>query len=181
MKEYFSNIYLRGFLSACIAIYMPLFMWGNTIAHLPYFMNKIGMPSTSLGFFFMILSGIQIIFSQFAGRLIIPKIGSKNTLSIGILIFSLFPIILINSQNSFHFLLASVPCGFGVGLFFTTCTAITGIAERETNKILQPLWGAFLSFGFLCGAIFSSLWQFMNFSTYNLFILLSFLGLIGFF
>ena len=79
MKDYFSNIYLRGFLSACIAIYMPLFMWGNTIAHLPYFMNKIGMPSTSLGFFFMILSGIQIIFSQFAGRLIIPKIGSKNT------------------------------------------------------------------------------------------------------
>ena len=181
MKEYFNNIYLRGFLSACIAIYMPLFMWGNTIAHLPYFMNKIGMPSTSLGFFFMILSGIQIIFSQFAGRLIIPKIGSKNTLSIGILIFSLFPIILINSQNSFHFLLASVPCGFGVGLFFTTCTAITGIAEKKTNKILQPLWGAFLSFGFLCGAIFSSLWQFMNFSTYNLFILLSFLGLIGFF
>ena len=74
-----------------------------------------------------------------------------------------------------------MPCGFGVGLFFTTCTAITGIAERETKKILQPLWGAFLSFGFLCGAIFSSLWQFMNFSTFNLFILLSFLGLIGFF
>ncbi len=180
MREYFTNIYLRSFLSACIAIYVPLFMWGNTIAHLPYFINKIGMQSTSLGFFFMILSGIQIIFSQFAGRLIIPKIGSKNTLSIGILIFSLFPIILIYSQNSIHFLLASVPCGFGVGLFFTTCTAITGIAERETNKILQPLWGAFLSFGFLCGAIFSSFWQFMNFSTFNLFILLSLFGLIGF-
>ena len=165
MNEYFKDVYLRGFISACISIFVPLFIWGNTIAHLPYFINKIEMANTSLGFFFMLFSAIQIIFSQFAGRIIIPKIGSKNTLSLGILIFSIFPIIIIFSQNSFHFILASIPCGFGVGLFYTTCTAVTGIAERETGKILQPLWGGFLSFGFLCGAIFSSIWQYYNIDT----------------
>jgi len=181
MNDYFKDVYLRGFISACISIFVPLFIWGNTIAHLPYFINKIDMANTSLGFFFMLFSAIQIIFSQFAGRLIIPKIGSKNTLSLGILIFSMFPIILIFSQNSFHFILASIPCGFGVGLFYTTCTAVTGIAERETGKILQPLWGGFLSFGFLCGAIFSSIWQYYNIDTSYLFFLLSLFGTLGFF
>ncbi len=41
MNDYFKDVYLRGFISACISIFVPLFIWGNTIAHLPYFINKI--------------------------------------------------------------------------------------------------------------------------------------------
>ena len=66
MSEYFKDVYLRGFISACISIFVPLFIWGNTIAHLPYFINKIEMANTSLGFFFMLFSAIQIIFSQWS-------------------------------------------------------------------------------------------------------------------
>ena len=53
----------------------------------------------------MYFSIVQLIASQTAGRLIIPAIGTRNTLIIGIIIFSISPITFGLSNSKTLFLL----------------------------------------------------------------------------
>ena len=75
------KIYIHAFISACITIFIPMFVWGNIIAFLPWLVNKLNLLDSSLGFLFMLFAMMQIILSQISGRLIIPKIGSKKNTS----------------------------------------------------------------------------------------------------
>ena len=83
-----TRAYNNAFISACISIFIPLFIWGNVIAFLPWLVKKLELPDSTLGFLFMIFAGMQITVSQISGRVIIPRIGSKKTLALGMLIIS---------------------------------------------------------------------------------------------
>jgi len=45
------KIYINAFISACISIFIPLFVWGNIIAFLPWLANELNLLDSSLGFF----------------------------------------------------------------------------------------------------------------------------------
>ena len=152
----------NAFIAACISIFIPLYIWGNIIAYLPFLANDLNLPNSTLGFLFMFFGIAQILMSQIAGRYIIPLMGSKETLIIGILIFSISPFIFGLAQNTEVFLIASLPTGIALGMIFPTCTSITALVEQKTGKILQPLFTAFISIGFLFGAISSGIFQFLN-------------------
>ncbi len=173
------KIYINAFISACISIFIPLFVWGNIIAFLPWLANKLNLLDSSLGFFFMFYAMMQIIVSQISGRLIIPKIGSKKTQALGMLIFSTHTIFLGLAYNNFTFILSALPAGIALGLMFPTCTAITGLAEEKTNKILQPLFTSFISIGFLFGALSSGIFQYFEFYPPFVISSLSLLAFIG--
>ena len=173
------KIYINAFISACISIFIPLFVWGNIIAFLPWLANKFNLLDSSLGFFFMFYAMMQILVSQISGRLIIPKIGSKKTQALGMLIFSTHTILLGLAYNNLTFILSSLPAGIALGLMFPTCTAITGIAEEKTKKILQPLFTSFISIGFLFGALSSGIFQYFEFHPPYVITSLSLLALIG--
>ena len=173
------KIYIHAFISACISIFIPLFVWGNIIAFLPWLANKFNLLDSSLGFFFMFYAMMQIIVSQISGRFIIPKIGSKKTQALGMLIFSTHTILLGLAYNNLTFILSSLPAGIALGLMFPTCTAITGVAEEKTKKILQPLFTAFISIGFLFGALSSGIFQYFEFHPPYVITSLSLLALIG--
>ncbi len=173
------KIYIHAFISACITIFIPLFVWGNIIAFLPWLANKLNLLDSSLGFFFMLYAMIQIIVSQISGRLIIPKIGSKKTQALGMLIFSTHTIFLGLSYNNYTFVLSALPAGIALGLIFPACTAITGLAEDKTKKILQPLFTSFISIGFLFGALSSGIFQYFKFYPPYVICSLSLLALIG--
>ena len=173
------KIYIHAFISACISIFIPLFVWGNIIAFLPWLANKFNLLDSSLGFFFMFYAMMQIIVSQISGRFIIPKIGSKKTQALGMLIFSTHTILLGLAYNNLTFILSSLPAGIALGLMFPTCTALTGIAEEKTKKILQPLFTSFISIGFLFGALSSGIFQYFEFHPPYVITSLSLLALIG--
>ena len=86
-----ARVYNNAFISACISIFIPLYVWGNIIAFLPWLVKSLQLPDSTLGFLFMLFALNQIVVSQITGRVIIPKIGSKKTLVIGMLIFSTSP------------------------------------------------------------------------------------------
>ena len=131
------KIYLNSFFSASIAIFAPLFIWGNTLSHIPWIFQKLEMNNSTLGYLFMIFSLVQLFFSQLSGRLIIPNLGSRISLVIGLVVFSSTPIFFVFSNSITFFLFASVPAGIGFGIINTTATAVTSVAENKTNKILQ--------------------------------------------
>lgn len=86
------KIYLNSFYSASLAVFAPLFIWGNTLSHIPWIFQKLEMNNSTLGYLFMIFSVVQLVFSQLAGRVIVPNLGSRFSLVIGLIFFSSTPI-----------------------------------------------------------------------------------------
>ena len=171
------KLYFNSFYSACLSLFTPAFIWGNTVSHFPWIIEKMDFSNTTIGFFLMFFSVIQLISSQLAGRVMVPKFGSRNTLLMGVLFFSLSPITFGLSNNIYFFLLSGLPTGIGFGFIFTTTTAVTKIAEEKTNKILQTLLSAFMTLGFLFGGLTSGLYRYLEFDSHYLFVFLVLLGI----
>ena len=171
------KLYFNSFYSACLSLFTPAFIWGNTVSHFPWIIEKMDFANTTIGFFLMFFSIIQLISSQLAGRVMVPKFGSRNTLLMGVLFFSLSPITFGLSNNIYFFLLSGLPTGIGFGFIFTTTTAVTKIAEEKTNKILQTLLSAFMTLGFLFGGLTSGLYRYLEFDSHYLFVFLVLLGI----
>ena len=171
------KLYFNSFYSACLSLFTPAFIWGNTVSHFPWIIEKMDFANTTIGFFLMFFSVIQLISSQLAGRVMVPKFGSRNTLLMGVLFFSLSPITFGLSNNIYFFLLSGLPTGIGFGFIFTTTTAVTKIAEEKTNKILQTLLSSFMTLGFLFGGLTSGLYRYLEFDSHYLFVFLVLLGI----
>ena len=176
-----TRAYNNAFISACISIFIPLFIWGNVIAFLPWLVKKLELPDTTLGFLFMVFAVIQITVSQISGRIIIPRLGSKKTLALGMLIISTAPIFIGLANDTYSFVLSFIPQGIGMGMIMPTGTAITALAELKTKRILQPLFLAFVSIGFLFGALSAGLFQYSDFHPPHALASLSIVALIGIF
>ena len=172
-----NKLYFNSFYSACLSLFTPAFIWGNTVSHFPWIIEKMDFANTTIGFFLMFFSVIQLISSQLAGRIMVPKFGSRNTLLMGVLFFSLSPITFGLSNNIYFFLLSGLPTGIGFGFIFTTTTAVTKIAEEKTNKILQTFLSAFMTLGFLFGGLTSGLYRYLEFDSHYLFVFLVLLGI----
>ena len=171
------KLHFNSFIAASIAIFIPIFIWGNTVSHFPWIIEKLNFTNSTIGFFLMYFSIIQLIASQTAGRIIIPKIGTRNTLIIGIIIFSISPITFGLSNSKTLFLLSCFPTGIGFGMVQTTTTIITRNAEEKTGLILQTYLSAFLTLGFLCGALCSGIYRHFSFDSHYLFFTLIFVAL----
>ena len=173
------KIYLNSFYSASLAVFAPLFIWGNTLSHIPWIFQKLEMNNSTLGYLFMIFSVVQLVFSQLAGRVIVPNLGSRFSLVIGLIVFSCTPIFFVFSNSINLFLFAAVPAGIGFGIINTTATAVTSVAENKINKILQTYYSAFFSMGILLGGLCSGLYRYLEFNSYILFFILILFGLIS--
>ena len=173
------KIYLNSFYSASLAVFAPLFIWGNTLSHIPWIFQKLEMNNSTLGYLFMIFSVVQLVFSQLAGRVIVPNLGSRFSLVTGLIVFSCTPIFFVFSNSINLFLFAAVPAGIGFGIINTTATAVTSVAENKTNKILQTYYSAFFSMGILLGGLCSGLYRYLEFNSYILFFILILFGLIS--
>ena len=171
------KLHFNSFIAASIAIFIPIFIWGNTVSHFPWIIEKLNFTNSTIGFLLMYFSIIQLIASQTAGRIIIPKIGTRNTLIIGIIIFSISPITFGLSNSKTLFLLSCFPTGIGFGMVQTTTTIITRNAEEKTGLILQTYLSAFLTLGFLCGALCSGIYRHFSFDSHYLFFTLIFVAL----
>ena len=171
------KLHFNSFIAASIAIFIPIFIWGNTVSHFPWIIEKLDFTNSTIGFLLMYFSIIQLIASQTAGRIIIPKIGTRNTLIIGIIIFSISPITFGLSNSKTLFLLSCFPTGIGFGMVQTTTTIITRNAEEKTGLILQTYLSAFLTLGFLCGALCSGIYRHLGFDSHYLFFTLIFVAL----
>ena len=171
------KLHFNSFIAASIAIFIPIFLWGNTVSHFPWIIEKLNFTNSTIGFLLMYFSIIQLIASQTAGRIIIPKMGTRNTLIIGIIIFSISPITFGLSNSKTLFLLSCFPTGIGFGMVQTTTTIITRNAEEKTGLILQTYLSAFLTLGFLCGALSSGIYRHFSFDSHYLFFTLIFVAL----
>jgi len=133
--------------------FLIMFMIGIYFVYLPWNMERLNISETQLGISICAFGFANLFANQFGARIIVPRIGTSNTIIIGTLIFSYLPMIIASVPNYFYFTLFFIPIGIGAGLIFPVLNSQMAIIEQKTNKILIPFTQACFSAGSLCGAL----------------------------
>ncbi len=145
--------------NACFGVaFLLMFIIGTYFVHIPWNMDRLNISESQLGFGIFIFGIFNFFSNQISGRLIVPKIGTTNTIILGIIIFAFCPLLLISVPNYSSFLISWIPFGIAIGLLFPTMQTQISIIEEKTSKIVTPLFQACFSagslFGALCAAFF---------------------------
>ena len=145
--------YNAGTYTVFLSAFLVLFQIGLYFVYIPWNAERLQITEAEIGIGLFVFGITNLIGNQTSGRLIVPKIGTKNSIAIGLLGISYLPLLLILSPNYFWFLLAFVPFGFFVGFFSPSAQSQISMIEEKTSKVITPLYHAAFSFGSLVGAM----------------------------
>ena len=147
-----SKAYDNGVYATFLGAFLVLFQIGIYFVYIPWNAERLQITEAEIGLGLFAFGILNLIGNQISGRLIVPKIGTKNSIFIGLLGIAYCPLLLILSPNYYWFLISFMPFGFFVGLFSPSSQSQISMIESKTSRILTPLYHAAFSFGSLMGA-----------------------------
>ena len=147
-----SQAYDRGVYATLLGAFLVLFQIGIYFVYIPWNAERLQITEAEIGIGLFAFGLLNLIGNQISGRLIVPKIGTKNSIVIGLLGIAYCPLFLILAPSYYWFLIASMPLGFFVGLFSPSSQSQISMIESKTSRVLTPLYHAAFSFGSLAGA-----------------------------
>ncbi|MDG1345553.1 MAG: MFS transporter [Candidatus Thioglobus sp.] len=147
-----SKAYDNGVYATFLGAFLVLFQIGIYFVYIPWNAERLQITEAEIGMGLFAFGILNLIGNQISGRLIFPKIGTKNSIVIGLLGIAYCPLFLILSPNYYWFLISFMPFGFFVGLFSPSSQSQISMIESKTSRILTPLYHAAFSFGSLMGA-----------------------------
>ena len=119
----------------------------------PGFAQKIGASLTMLGSYGSVSAITMLLFSLPLGRLS-DKIGRKNMMTPGLLLFILVPLFYIVAKTPLHLYPIRVLLGLGVGLIFGNgFLLMTKVSEPEHRNTAQGLYMTSMGLGFTVGPL----------------------------
>ena len=142
----------KGIYTVFLSAFLVLFQIGIYFVYIPWNAERLQITEAEIGIGLLVFGISNLIGNQTSGRLIVPRIGTKNSIAIGILGIAYCPLFLILSPSYLWFLLVYIPFGFFVGLFAPSAQAQISMIESKTSVILTPLYHAAFSVGSLVGA-----------------------------
>ncbi len=132
---------------------LMLFQIGVYFVYIPWNVERLQISESELGLGLLVFGISNLISNQVSGRYIVPNIGTKNSMALGLLIIAFCPFTLVSAPNYLLFLLAYIPLGIGVGLFHPSAQSQISMIENKTSRIITPVYQAAFSTGSLIGAI----------------------------
>ncbi|MDC3216480.1 MFS transporter [Candidatus Pseudothioglobus singularis] len=147
-----SKAYDNGVYATFLGAFLVLFQIGIYFVYIPWNAERLQITEAEIGMGLFAFGILNLIGNQISGRLIVPKIGTKDSIVIGLLGIAYCPLLLILSPNYYWFLISFMPFGFFVGLFSPSSQSQISMIESKTSRILTPLYHAAFSFGSLMGA-----------------------------
>jgi len=147
-----SKAYDNGVYATFLGAFLVLFQIGIYFVYIPWNAERLQITEAEIGMGLFAFGILNLIGNQISGRLIVPQIGTKNSIVIGLLGIAYCPLLLILSPNYYWFLISFMPFGFFVGLFSPSSQSQISMIESKTSRILTPLYHAAFSFGSLMGA-----------------------------
>ena len=147
-----SKAFNRGIYTTFLSAFLVLFQIGIYFVYIPWNAERLQITEAEIGIGLLVFGISNLIGNQTSGRLIVPRIGTKNSIAIGILGVAYCPLFLILSPSYLWFLLVYIPFGFFVGLFAPSAQSQVSMIESKTSAILTPLYHAAFSVGSLVGA-----------------------------
>ena len=120
---------------------------------IPWNMERLKIDESDLGFAILTFGVSFLISNQIAGRILVPKFGTKKIMSLGIIIISFSNIILVSAPEYYILLLAHIPAGIGWGSSGPIGGIHTQLIEKHSGKIISPYYAMGFSIGIFLGGI----------------------------
>ena len=142
-----SKIYLNAIIASMQNAYIFFFTLGIYFVYIPWNLDRLKLVETDLGLWLFLFGIFNLISNQITGRIIVPKIGTRNIIMIGTTILAVCPLLLVSVSSYFTFMLVSIPFGAAIGFVIPSNQTQVSYIESKTNKIYTPVYQACFSAG----------------------------------
>ena len=129
------KIYVKAIISCMQNAYIFFFTLGIYFVYIPWNLERLHLIETDLGLWLFIFGVVNLISNQITGRIIVPKIGTKNIIMIGTVILAFCPYLLIVVDTYLNFMFIAFPFGAAIGFVIPSNQTQVSNIENKTNKI----------------------------------------------
>ena len=124
---------------------------------IPWNMERLQIDESDLGFAILTFGVSFLISNQIAGRILVPKFGTKKIMTFGLVIISLSNIILVSAPVYYILVLAHIPAGIGWGSSGPIGGIHAQLIEKHSGKIISPYYAMGFNIGIFIGGILAGL------------------------
>ena len=155
----------------------PMLIVGCYFGLIPWNMERLRIDESDLGFAILSFGVSFLISNQIAGRILVPKFGTKKIMIFGIVIIALSNIILVSSPTYYIFLIAHIPAGIGWGSSGPIGGIHSQLIEKHSGKIISPYYAMGFNIGIFLGGILAGFILGSEFNPTFIFLILFFTSL----
>ncbi|MDC0497982.1 MFS transporter [Alphaproteobacteria bacterium] len=147
------KIFRRATFAVILCSAYPMLIVGCYFGLIPWNMERLQIDESDLGFAILTFGASFLISNQIAGRVLVPRFGTKKIMTFGIIIISFSNIILVSAPAYYILLLAHIPAGIGWGSSGPIGGIHTQLIEKHSGKIISPYYAMGFSIGIFLGGI----------------------------
>ena len=171
------KIFRRATLASVITSTYPMIVVGCYFGVTPWIFNRLSIDESDFSFAILLFGIFFIISNQIAGRILVPKYGTKLIMSLAFPLVTFSTLLAIISSSYFYFLLTFIPLGIGWGASGPIGGIHSQLIEKHFKKIITPYYAMGFNLGILVGGSLAGIIMRNNYEPYLFFGILSFLSL----
>ena len=171
------KIFRRATLASVITSTYPMIVVGCYFGVTPWIFNRLSIDESDFSFAILLFGIFFIISNQIAGRILVPKYGTKLIMSLAFPLVTFSTFLAIISSSYFYFLLTFIPLGIGWGASGPIGGIHSQLIEKHFKKIITPYYAMGLNLGILVGGSLAGIIMRNNYEPYLFFGIMSFLSL----
>ena len=171
------KIFRRATLASVITSTYPMIVVGCYFGVTPWIFNRLSIDESDFSFAILLFGIFFIISNQLAGRILVPKYGTKLIMSLAFPLVTFSTFLAIISSSYFYFLLTFIPAGIGWGASGPIGGIHSQLIEKHFKKIITPYYAMGFNLGILVGGSLAGIIMRNNYEPYLFFGILSFLSL----
>ena len=171
------KIFRRATLASVITSTYPMIVVGCYFGVTPWIFKRLSIDESDFSFAILLFGVFFIISNQIAGRILVPKYGTKLIMSLAFPLVTFSTFLAIISSSYFYFLLTFIPPGIGWGASGPIGGIHSQLIEKHFKKIITPYYAMGFNLGILVGGSLAGIIMRNNYEPYLFFGILSFLSL----
>ena len=171
-------IFRRATLASVITSTYPMIVVGCYFGITPWNMERLSIDESDLSYAILLFGIFFIISNQIAGRILVPKYGTKLVMTLAFPIVTFSALLTVISSSYFYFLLTFISGGIGWGASGPIGGIHSQLIERHFKKIITPYYAMGFNLGILLGGGLAGLIMRNNYEPYISFTILSFLSIL---
>ena len=171
------KIFRRATLASVITSTYPMIVVGCYFGVTPWIFNRLSIDESDFSFAILLFGIFFIISNQIAGRILVPKYGTKLIMSLAFPLVTFSTFLAIISSSYFYFLLTFIPAGIGWGASGPIGGIHSQLIEKHFKKIITPYYAMGFNLGILVGGSLAGILMRNNYEPYLFFGIMSFLSL----
>ena len=172
-----TKIFRRATLASIVTSTYPMIVVGCYFGVTPWNLNRLSIDESDFSFAILLFGVFFIISNQIAGRILVPKYGTKLIMSLAFPLVTFSTFLAIISSSYFYFLLTFIPAGIGWGASGPIGGIHSQLIERHFKKIITPYYAMGFNLGILFGGALAGIIMRNNYEPYLFFVILSFLSI----